>query len=140
MKAKITVIREGSVPVDEDYVRLLEIPDVLDKENRKEAVLSGASRREAVLAADVRTSAASPVKRRPLGSEGAMARKRSGPGGEVGVGAVDPRVAESMREMERRGVTFESNNGVDMDMEDADGDGDRDEDEEDIDDSDEMGE
>lgn len=154
MKAKLTTIREGGLPVDDDYLRLLEIPDVLDASNRRLAVLQNGSRRESQLATDIRTAAASPVKRRPLGpSEGGATSKWSGVGREVGgegsggemghdgvragAGVVDPRVVESMREIERRGLGLESTDDVGMDVmegmemedldPDADGDGDGDE-------------
>jgi len=118
-------------------------------------------------AAEIRVQAASPAKRRPLVPiEGAAvaAATRSGPAGEGGgdengvetgrAGALDPRVAASMREIEWRGLELEPGDDGDvevmesMDVDDVDphadgegeGEGEGEGDEDAMADSDEMGE
>lgn len=116
-------------------------------------------------AAEIRVQAASPAKRRPLVPiEGAAvavaAATRSGRAGEGGgdengvetgrAGALDPRVAASMREIEWRGLELEPGDDGDvevmesMDVDDvdphADGEGEGEGDEDAMADSDEMGE
>jgi len=165
MKAKLTTIRHGGVPVDADYARLVHFPDVLDASNRSLAVVHNGSRREVQWAAEIRVQAASPAKRRPLVPiEGAAvavaAATRSGRAGEGGgdengvetgrAGALDPRVAASMREIEWRGLELEPGDDGDvevmesMDVDDvdphADGEGEGEGDEDAMADSDEMGE
>ncbi len=76
MKAKLTKILEGETPFDVDYAKLLEIPEIIDASTRKQAVLRGkGTPQEVQWASDIRTSASSPAKRKPLGSDLAVGGK-----------------------------------------------------------------
>ncbi|KAI9870904.1 MAG: tau 95 subunit of transcription factor TFIIIC [Pleopsidium flavum] len=70
MKAKLTKILEGETPVDMDYAKLLQIPDIIDASTRKQAVLKGrGTPQEVQWASDIRTTASAPARRKPLGSD-----------------------------------------------------------------------